>query len=226
MTVAERAEELYACIRGCERCALAKTRTLAVPGEGPLDAEVLLIGEAPGVNEDKQGRPFVGQSGQFLDELLAAAGMSRRKVFICNVLKCRPPSNRDPLPDEIAACREAILMSRSRSIAPVDGRDAGPLFDGGATSLKTDDLAYSRTVAAINGRLLSCRCTTRPRRCTSRACATSSIRLRRLPFLRTCRRRIPSRTVQRTSRIPHGRAVRSTGSCSAKQQSNTANASI
>jgi uracil-DNA glycosylase len=104
----ERAEGLYARIRGCERCVLAKTRTLAVPGEGPLDAEVLLIGEAPGANEDKQGRPFVGQSGQFLEELLAAAGMTRAEVYICNVLKCRPPSNRDPLPGEIAACRDYL----------------------------------------------------------------------------------------------------------------------
>lgn len=104
----EQAERLYARIRSCERCALSKTRINAVPGEGPLDAEVLLIGEAPGANEDKQGRPFVGQSGQFLDELLAAAGMKRSDVYICNVLKCRPPSNRDPSPDEILSCRDYL----------------------------------------------------------------------------------------------------------------------
>lgn len=102
------AEDLYERVRRCDLCPLARTRTLAVPGEGPLDAEVMLIGEAPGVNEDRQGRPFVGQAGQFLDELLAAAGLRRDQVYICNVLKCRPPGNRDPLPGEIAACRDYL----------------------------------------------------------------------------------------------------------------------
>jgi DNA polymerase len=102
---AERMEQLVADIRGCERCGLCKTRTNAVPGEGPIDAKVMFIGEAPGVNEDRQGRPFVGAAGNFLSELLAAAGLRREEVFICNVLKDRPPGNRDPLPDEIAACR-------------------------------------------------------------------------------------------------------------------------
>jgi uracil-DNA glycosylase family 4 len=102
---AGKADELYARIRECTACVLARTRTQAVPGEGPLDAEVMFIGEAPGMNEDRQGRPFVGQAGQFLDELLAAAGLKRSGVYICNVLKCRPPVNRDPLPGEIEACR-------------------------------------------------------------------------------------------------------------------------
>ena len=103
-----RAESLYATVRSCTRCALSKTRILAVPGEGPLDAEVMFIGEAPGANEDKQGRPFVGQAGQFLEELLGAAGLKRSDVYICNVLKCRPPANRDPLPDEIASCKDYL----------------------------------------------------------------------------------------------------------------------
>ncbi|MBA4180923.1 MAG: uracil-DNA glycosylase [Anaerolinea sp.] len=98
------AESLYERVRSCQGCGLARTRTNSVPGEGPLNAEVLLIGEAPGANEDRQGRPFVGQAGQFLDELLAAGGLKRSEVYICNVLKCRPPANRDPGPDEIAAC--------------------------------------------------------------------------------------------------------------------------
>lgn len=102
------AEDLYERVRGCDLCPLARTRTLAVPGEGPLDAKVMLIGEAPGVNEDRQGRPFVGQAGQFLEELLAAAGLRRDEVYICNVLKCRPPGNRDPLPGEIAACQDYL----------------------------------------------------------------------------------------------------------------------
>ena len=108
MSKAEAAESLYARVRSCTRCSLSRTRTHAVPGEGPLDAEVMLIGEAPGANEDRQGRPFVGQAGQFLEELLAAAGMKRSDVYICNVLKCRPPANRDPQPDEIAACRDYL----------------------------------------------------------------------------------------------------------------------
>ncbi len=108
MNVEAAAEALYAAVRSCQLCALAKTRTLAVPGEGPLDAEVMFIGEAPGANEDKEGRPFVGASGQFLSELLAAGGLRRETVYICNVLKCRPPANRDPLPAEIDACRDYL----------------------------------------------------------------------------------------------------------------------
>jgi DNA polymerase len=104
----ERASELYDIVRGCQLCVLAQTRTQAVPGEGPLDADVMCIGEAPGVNEDKQGRPFVGAAGQFLGELLGAAGLTRDDVYICNVLKCRPPGNRDPLPGEIDACSEYL----------------------------------------------------------------------------------------------------------------------
>lgn len=107
-TVEERAAELYDVITACTLCALSATRTHAVPGEGPLTAEVMCIGEAPGMNEDKQGRPFVGAAGQFLGELLGAAGLTREQVYICNVLKCRPPGNRDPLPNEIDACAEYL----------------------------------------------------------------------------------------------------------------------
>ncbi len=92
-------------IVACTRCELHKTRTKSVPGEGPADARIMLIGEAPGWNEDQQGRPFVGAAGKFLQELLASAGMTRDEVFITNVVKSRPPGNRDPLPDEIDACR-------------------------------------------------------------------------------------------------------------------------
>lgn len=91
-------------IKTCLRCELHKTRTKSVPGEGPADARVMFIGEAPGWNEDQQGRPFVGAAGKFLEELLAAAGLDRGEVFITNIVKSRPPGNRDPLPDEIAAC--------------------------------------------------------------------------------------------------------------------------
>jgi uracil-DNA glycosylase len=96
--------EIAAGIKVCTRCELHRTRTHAVPGEGPADARVMLIGEAPGWNEDQQGRPFVGAAGKFLEELLGAAGLSRSDVFITNIVKSRPPGNRDPLPDEIAAC--------------------------------------------------------------------------------------------------------------------------
>jgi len=79
---------------------------MVVPGEGSEDADVLFIGEAPGWHEDQQGRPFVGPAGGFLDELLRSIGLSRKQVYIANVIKCRPPGNRDPLPDEIQACRK------------------------------------------------------------------------------------------------------------------------
>ncbi|HSN74929.1 MAG TPA: uracil-DNA glycosylase [Anaerolineae bacterium] len=92
-------------IRTCQRCRLAQTRLNAVPGEGPEDAPIVLIGEGPGFHEDRQGRPFVGKSGDLLEALLASVGLSRRDVFIANVVKCRPPDNRDPLPDEIEDCR-------------------------------------------------------------------------------------------------------------------------
>lgn len=91
-------------VRVCQLCELATSRKKAVPGEGPAQADIMLIGEGPGFHEDQQGRPFVGPSGQFLNELLASAGYKREDVFITNVVKCRPPGNRDPLPAEIEAC--------------------------------------------------------------------------------------------------------------------------
>ena len=93
-------------ISDCRDCELAKTRNMVVPGEGAENAEIMLIGEAPGFYEDKQGRPFVGSAGKFLDELLQSIGLDRTKVYICNVIKCRPPNNRDPLPQEIESCRK------------------------------------------------------------------------------------------------------------------------
>ena len=98
-------QQLAAEVRACTRCALAKERKNAVPGEGLANAEIMFIGEGPGMHEDNQGRPFVGASGQFLTELIGRAGLKREEVFIANVVKCRPPGNRDPLPDEINACR-------------------------------------------------------------------------------------------------------------------------
>ncbi len=97
--------DLYAQITICQKCALSQGRTHVVPGEGPEDAQVMFIGEAPGYHENRLGRPFVGAAGKFLEELLASIGMRREDVYICNVVKCRPPNNRDPLPNEIEACR-------------------------------------------------------------------------------------------------------------------------
>lgn len=88
----------------CTCCALHASRKRAVPGEGPAHAEIMFIGEGPGFHENEQGRPFVGAAGQFLDQLLAQAGVTRSQVWITNVVKCRPPQNRDPLPDELVAC--------------------------------------------------------------------------------------------------------------------------
>lgn len=100
--LAQLCEEIIAC-RDCE---LAKYRTKVVPGEGAADADLLFIGEAPGWHEDQQGCPFVGPAGQFLDQLLASIGLRREEVYIANVIKCRPPQNRDPLPAEIQNCRK------------------------------------------------------------------------------------------------------------------------
>lgn len=96
---------LYEEIADCPACVLARTRSRTVPGVGPAATDLMLIGEAPGQREDEQGVPFVGPAGRFLDELLASIGRDRESVYIANVVKCRPPGNRDPEPEEIAACR-------------------------------------------------------------------------------------------------------------------------
>lgn len=99
--------ELYRKIAACRDCEeLARTRTQTVPGEGPEKPQIVFIGEAPGYHEDQQGRPFVGQAGQFLEQLLNSIGLKRSDVYICNVIKCRPPNNRDPLPIEIKNCQK------------------------------------------------------------------------------------------------------------------------
>ncbi len=96
--------EVAAQVKVCEKCALHFSRKNAVPGEGPADSEIMFIGEGPGFYENEQGRPFVGQAGKFLEELLAEVNLKREQVFITNVVKCRPPGNRDPLPEELTAC--------------------------------------------------------------------------------------------------------------------------
>lgn len=96
--------ELHETIRSCKNCGLHATRTQAVPGVGPCPATIMIVGEAPGFNEDRVGEPFVGAAGKLLDTLLARIGLGRSDVYITNVLKCRPPMNRDPMPNEVEAC--------------------------------------------------------------------------------------------------------------------------
>jgi DNA polymerase len=91
-------------VRGCTRCALCETRTRTVFGEGDVDARLFFIGEGPGENEDKTGRPFVGKAGQLLDKMILAMGLTREQIYIANIVKCRPPGNRAPMPEETAAC--------------------------------------------------------------------------------------------------------------------------
>jgi uracil-DNA glycosylase len=100
----EALEALHAQIRACVVCPLSRTRIQAVPGDGPVTARIMAVGEAPGETEDRVGRPFVGAAGQLLTKLLQTVGLERSDLYICNVLKCRPPGNRDPLPDEVEAC--------------------------------------------------------------------------------------------------------------------------
>jgi len=119
-TEAERRDALVAFyheLADCTKCPLAEGRTTVVFGTGDPDADLMFVGEAPGFNEDKQGKPFVGQAGKLLDKLLAEIGMTRKEVFIANVLKCRPPGNRDPQPAEIEAC-EGHLAQQVELIQP------------------------------------------------------------------------------------------------------------
>jgi DNA polymerase len=126
MDVAERLarlEQLAKEASGCTRCRLAEGRTQVVFGVGDPTADLMLVGEAPGFHEDKQGYPFVGQAGKLLDRLLEGIGMTRGDVYIANVLKCRPPGNRDPVPDEIGSCEPYLF----RQVELVEPRVVGTL---------------------------------------------------------------------------------------------------
>lgn len=118
----------------CTACELHKGRTRGVPGEGPVNAEIMFIGEAPGYNEDQQGRPFVGQAGKLLEDWLQEIGLTRDDVFIANVVKCRPPNNRDPQPQEIAACagylQRQIALLQPRLIATLGRYSMEKFFPG------------------------------------------------------------------------------------------------
>jgi DNA polymerase len=117
MSAEEMISEIAQQVSVCTKCVLHESRKKSVPGDGPANAEIMFIGEGPGFHENEQGHPFVGASGKFLDQLLAQADVTRADVFIANVVKCRPPGNRDPLPDELAAC-DAYLEAQIKAINP------------------------------------------------------------------------------------------------------------
>ncbi|MFC1900208.1 uracil-DNA glycosylase [Chloroflexota bacterium] len=139
--------ELYEEIALCQQCEIAKFRNSVVPGEGAENADLLFIGEAPGWHEDQQGRPFVGPAGKFLDELLASISLNRQLVYIANVIKCRPTSNRDPLPDEIRNCNKWLqrqIEIISPKIIVTLGRYSMALFFPGKTISKIHGTAMKR----------------------------------------------------------------------------------
>lgn len=118
MDAAQTLKEIASQVASCQKCALKFSRKRSVPGAGPANAEMLFIGEGPGFHENEQGLPFVGAAGKFLDELLKSAGVVRKDVFITNVVKCRPPDNRDPLPEELEACN-VYLEQQIAAIRPL-----------------------------------------------------------------------------------------------------------
>ena len=130
----------------CTDCPLHTGRTRAVPGEGPADAEILFIGEGPGFHEDRQGRPFVGPAGNFLEDLLQSIGMTREQVFIANMVKCRPPENRDPTPAEISTCSKYL----DRQIELID-----PLLIVTLGRFSTAKFVPGQAISRVRGRLHS-----------------------------------------------------------------------
>jgi len=131
---AEALAALHDRINICTSCRLHETRTRAVPGDGPVTARIMAIGEAPGENEDRTGRPFVGAAGQLLTRLLQSIGLDRQDIYICNVLKCRPPGNRDPEPDEVSSCAhfldEQVALIRPDVILLLGRHAVGRLLPG------------------------------------------------------------------------------------------------
>ncbi len=117
MSAEETLKQIAAEVSVCTKCVLHKSRKKSVPGEGPANSEIMFIGEGPGHYENEQGRPFVGAAGQFLDQLLAQAGLKRSEVWIGNVVKCRPTDNRDPMPEELTSC-DAYLERQIAAINP------------------------------------------------------------------------------------------------------------
>jgi len=144
--------ELCQQIALCHKCDIARLRNKVVPGEGAENAEIMFIGEAPGFNEDQQGRPFVGQAGQYLDQLLASVNLNRQLVYIANVIKCRPPENRDPLPTEIQNCApwldNQIEIIKPKIIVTLGRYSMARYFPGKSiskihgTAVKRDGIVY------------------------------------------------------------------------------------
>jgi uracil-DNA glycosylase family 4 len=139
--------------RDCTRCALAETRTKVVFGSGDADADLMFVGEAPGANEDREGLPFVGQAGKLLDKLLAEIGLERSEVFVANVLKCRPPGNRDPQPAEIEVCSDYL----QRQVELIEPRVVCTLGNFATKLLRGDPAGITRLhgrpeVRTIGGR--------------------------------------------------------------------------
>ncbi len=153
--VVRRLEELDAKIRACVQCPLHKSRTLAVPGEGKTTARVMIIGEAPGKTEDETGRPFVGSSGKFLDQILAGTGFERSDFFITNIVKCRPPNNRTPKTSEVETCTSLYLFEQFALINPRLIVLLGSVAVKKMLGLKTVEEARGRIIQHDGGRYLA-----------------------------------------------------------------------
>ena len=126
-------------VKACTKCGLCKGRTNAVPGEGNIDATIMLVGEGPGADEDATGRPFVGKAGQLLDQILDAVGIQREEVYIGNIIKCRPPANRTPQPDEVEAClpflRRQVALIKPKCIVCMGAVAAKAIIGGDNLSI-------------------------------------------------------------------------------------------
>ncbi len=147
-------ETLVGSIKQCTLCELSSTRSHTVPGEGSLKADIMFVGEAPGADEDAQGRPFVGKAGQLLDKIIGACGLSRDQVFIANILKCRPPGNRDPKIDEIVKCMPYLV----RQIELIEPKVIVALGAHAARTLLDSDAAIGK----LRGQFHNCHlCPTR-----------------------------------------------------------------
>ncbi|MCK4902958.1 MAG: uracil-DNA glycosylase [Thermoplasmatales archaeon] len=146
MSKQEKMEKIAISVENCRKCDLYKTRNKPVAGDGAFNTKILFIGEAPGRNEDLQGKPFVGKAGKILDDLLDSIGMQRGDVFIANILKCRPPNNRNPLSNEIKACTQylgsQITLIQPKIIVPLGNFAASYIFE--KFGLKIDKISNTR----------------------------------------------------------------------------------
>jgi len=154
MSKEEEMERIEREIKNCKKCELWKTRNNPVIGEGTLNANIVFVGEAPGYNEDKQGKPFVGRAGKVFDELLAHIGLKREEIFITNVLKCRPPQNRNPLKNEISACTpyldRQISIIRPRAIATLGSFALQYIFEKFGLKRETIGAVHGKSFDVFN----------------------------------------------------------------------------